>query len=62
MTTLVELIKQKEALEELISKTRNEELADAISKVKAIVAENCLTPQDIFGKAKKNFKLNRLKK
>jgi DNA-binding protein H-NS len=49
MTTLAELIKQKEALEAQITNTRQTELADAISKVKALVAEHGLTQKDVFG-------------
>lgn len=52
MTTLAELIKQKEALEVQITNTRQSELADAISKVKALVAEYGLTQKDVFGSSK----------
>ena len=52
MTTLAELIKQKEALEAQIANTRQAELADAISKVKALVAEFGLTQSDVFGGSK----------
>ena len=52
MTTLAELIKQKEALEAQISNTRQSELTDAISKVKALVAEHGLTQKDVFGSSK----------
>jgi DNA-binding protein H-NS len=52
MTTLAELIKQKEALEAQIANTRQTELADAISKVKALVAEHGLTQKDVFGSSK----------
>lgn len=48
MTTLAELIKQKEALEAQIEATRKAELIDAISKVKALVAEHGLKASDIF--------------
>jgi DNA-binding protein H-NS len=49
MATLQELIAQKEALEKLIQDTRQTELADAINKVKSLIAEFGLTQQDIFG-------------
>ena len=49
MATLQELIAQKEALEKLIQDTRQTELADAINKVKALIAEFGLTQEDIFG-------------
>ena len=52
MTTLAELIKQKEALEAQIANTRQSELSDAISKVKALVAEHGLTQKDVFGGSK----------
>ena len=52
MTTLAELIKQKEALEAQITNTRQSELADAISKVKALVSEHGLTQSDVFGGTK----------
>ena len=56
MTTLAELIKQKEALEAQIANTRQSELSDAISKVKALVAEHGLTQKDVFGSSKGNKK------
>ena len=48
MTTLAELIKQKEELESQIASVRQNELADAVSKVRALVAEYGLTQEDIF--------------
>ena len=53
MTTLAELIKQKEELESQIALVRQTELADAISKVKALVAEYGLTQEDIFAGVKR---------
>ena len=54
MTTLQELIAQKAAIEQKIAETRQREMAEAISKVHAIVAEYGLTADDVFpnGKAK----------
>lgn len=49
MATLQELIAQREALEKLIQDTRQTELADAITKVKALMAEYGLTQADLFG-------------
>ena len=49
MATLKDLIAQKEALEKQIAETREKELADAIAKVKALIAEHQLTQHDIFG-------------
>ena len=53
MTTLAELIKQKEELESQIALVRQTELADAIGKVKALVAEYSLTQEDIFAGVKR---------
>ena len=52
MTALADLIKQKEALDSQIANTRQVELSDAISKVKALVAEHGLTQKDVFGSSK----------
>ena len=56
MTTVAQLIAQKEALEAQIAAARKAENADAIAKVKALVAEHGLTQQDIFGGAKRGPK------
>jgi len=56
MTTLAELIKQREALESQIAQARQTELAEAIGKVKALVTEYNLTALDIFGGAKRGPK------
>ncbi len=58
MSTLAELIKQKEALEAQIDQVRQNELSDAISKIKAIIAEYHLTADDIFGGAKRARKVS----
>ena len=58
MTNLAELIKQKEALDAQITSTRQSELSDAISKVKALVAEHGLTQKEVFGGFKGNHKLS----
>jgi len=49
MATLQELIAQKEALDQLIQEQRTAELSEAVSKVKALIAEYGLTQEDIFG-------------
>ena len=49
MANLQELIAQKDALEKLIKETRQSELADAVGKVKGLIAEFGLTQEDIFG-------------
>jgi DNA-binding protein H-NS len=61
MTSLAELIKQKEALEAQIANTRQFELSDAISKVKALVAEHGLTEKDVFVGFKGSHKLSKRK-
>lgn len=49
MTTLQELIAQKEALEAQIAAKRQSELAEAIAQVKALVEAHGLTAADVFG-------------
>ncbi|WP_291915883.1 H-NS histone family protein [Limnohabitans sp.] len=56
MSTLAELIKQREALEAQIAQVRQTKLADAIGKVRALVAEYGLTAEDIFGGSKRGPK------
>lgn len=48
MTSYKDLLKQREALEQQISEARNRELADAVTQVRALVAEYGLTAQDVF--------------
>lgn len=50
MPTLQELLAQKAALEKQIAETQRQERADAIAKVKALMAEYGLTAADIVGK------------
>jgi DNA-binding protein H-NS len=49
MTTLKDLIAQKETLEKLIQDTRQAEKTEAINKIKTLIFEHQLTQQDIFG-------------
>jgi DNA-binding protein H-NS len=56
MTTVAELIKQKEAIEAQINAAQQAQHADAVSKAKAIVAEFNLTKEDVFGGAKASRK------
>jgi DNA-binding protein H-NS len=49
--TLQELLAQKAALEKQIAETQRQERADAIAKVKSLMAEYGLTAADIVGKA-----------
>ena len=56
MTTVAQLLAQKAALEAQIEDARKAENADAIAKVKALIAEHGLTQQDVFGGAKRGRK------
>lgn len=49
MATLKELLAQQDALAKQINETRAKEYADAIAKVKALIADNGLTVKDVFG-------------
>jgi len=46
--TYKELLQQREALEKAIAQARQNEIADAVAKARALVAEYGLTAQDIF--------------
>ncbi|MDH3209070.1 MAG: H-NS histone family protein [Burkholderiaceae bacterium] len=50
MPTLKELLAQKTALENQIKSATREERAEAIAKVKSLMAEYGLTPADLRGK------------
>lgn len=52
MASYQELIQQREALEQQIQQARARELNDAVSKVRALVAEFALTAEDIFPPAR----------
>lgn len=56
MTTVAQLLAQKAALEAQIEAARKAENSEAISKVKALIAEHGLTQQDIFGGVKRGRK------
>ncbi len=57
MTTPTQLIEQRAALEAQIEAARQSEIADAVAKVRALVAEYGLTASDIFrGGAKRGPK------
>ncbi len=51
MATLQELLSQKEALEREIELTKKRERADAIARVRSLMAEYVLTLADLGGKA-----------
>lgn len=52
MATLQELIAQKDALDKLIQEQRHAELAEAVSKVRGLIADFGLSQEDIFGSAR----------
>lgn len=51
MTTLKELIAQREEIEKKIAEVRKNEVSDAIKKVRSLIEEYQLTQQDVFGGA-----------
>lgn len=53
MSKLQELLAQKEALEQQIIEIRAFEVADAIAKVKALIAEYELSQEQIFGSGRR---------
>lgn len=55
-TSYKDLIEQRAALEKQIAEARNTELADAVGKVRAIVAEYELTAADVFPASGKSAK------
>jgi DNA-binding protein H-NS len=48
MATLQDLLDQKNKLEELIREQRRADLAEAVTKVRALISEYGLTQEDIF--------------
>ena len=52
MSTYKELLKQREELEQQIQQARKNELAEAVAKVRALVAEYELTADDVFPPAR----------
>lgn len=56
MTTVAQLVAQKEALDAQIEAARKAEISEAVAKVKALVAEHGLTAQDVFGSTKRGRK------
>lgn len=59
MNSYKELLKQREALEQQISEARRRELSDAVSQVRALVAEYGLTAQDVFPVGKASTRVGR---
>jgi len=48
MSTYQELLRQREALSMQIEEARKREIADAVTKVRFMISEYQLTPQDVF--------------
>lgn len=53
MSSYKELLQQRENLEKQIQEARQRENQEAVDKVRALVAEFELTPDDIFGNPRK---------
>lgn len=51
MATLQDLLAQKEALEKQIESTKKQQRADAIAKVRSLMADHGLTAADVGGKS-----------
>ena len=56
MSSYKELLQQRENLEKQIQEARQRENQEAVDKVRALVAEFELTPDDIFGNPRKSGK------
>lgn len=56
MSSYKELLQQRENLEKQIQEARQRENQEAVDKVRALVAEFELTPDDIFGTPRKSGK------
>lgn len=52
MASYKELLKQRDALEQQIQEARTRELTEAVSKVRALVAEYGLSSEDVFPTAR----------
>ncbi len=52
MATYKELLQQREALTRQIEEARQREIADAVARARALVAEYGLTAQDVFSTRK----------
>ncbi len=59
MATYKELLQQQEALALKIEEARKSEIADAVSKVRALVEEYGLTAQDVFPSGRRTTKTAR---
>ncbi|RKT10560.1 DNA-binding protein H-NS [Paraburkholderia sp. RAU2J] len=54
MARYKELLAEKEQLERLIAEARQQEVASALEKVRETVAEFGFTPEQVFGKRRKD--------
>ncbi|MDR2128886.1 MAG: H-NS histone family protein [Burkholderiaceae bacterium] len=48
MSSYQDLLRQKEALDRQIEEARKREIADAVTRVRAVIAEYGLTERDVF--------------
>jgi len=62
MTTIQELLAQRDALEKQIAEAQRSAKADAIAKVKSLMTEYGLTAADLSGKATVTVKAEGVKK
>ncbi|MDC8783710.1 H-NS histone family protein [Roseateles koreensis] len=60
MSTLKDLLAQRAALDEQISQTKDRERADAIAKVKSLMADYGLTAADLSARAPKQAKVSKV--
>lgn len=51
MASYRELLKQREALQKQIDAAKEQEISGAIDKVRAIIAEYSLTPEQVFSRS-----------
>lgn len=56
MTTVAELIKQRDALEAQIAQARRQEQEQAVKAVRELVEQHRLTAEDIFGPSRGGLK------
>ncbi len=52
MSTYKELVAQREALEKQIAQARQNEISQAVNKVRELITEFGLTPKDVFSSTK----------
>lgn len=60
MSTLKELLAQREALDQQISQTKERERSEAVAKVKSLMSEYGLTIADLSSRAAKPAKVSKV--